>query len=98
MEGAGFVNVTQQRSKIPLGLWPRDPRLKKIGACSLLQFLEGFEGFTLAGYTRVLGWSKDQVQTLGHDVKRDALNPRIHSMFEYHVVYAQKPLDAPAVT
>jgi hypothetical protein len=49
---------------------------------SRYRFLDGFEGFTLAAYTRLLGWSKAEVQTHGQNVKRDAMNPRIHAMFD----------------
>ncbi|KAI9770385.1 MAG: hypothetical protein M1840_003271 [Geoglossum simile] len=59
------------------------------------RFLDGFEGFTLAAYTRLLGWSKAEVQAHGQKVKRDAMNPKIHAI---HIVYAQKPTETPTVT
>lgn len=30
-ERAGFANIQQQRSKLPIGSWPKDARLKEIG-------------------------------------------------------------------
>jgi hypothetical protein len=31
VEDAGFVNITHRRLKTPIGLWPRDPRLVRLG-------------------------------------------------------------------
>ncbi|KAI9783245.1 MAG: hypothetical protein M1839_004085 [Geoglossum umbratile] len=98
IEGAGFVNITQHCLKVPIGLWPREPRFKEIGAYTLIQLLDNFEGLSLAAYTRILGYTKADVQAHGQMVKRDIMNPRIHAMFDYYIVYAQKPARTPTAT
>ncbi|PGH11709.1 hypothetical protein AJ79_04732 [Helicocarpus griseus UAMH5409] len=92
LQNAGFQNITHRQWKMPTGPWPKDKDLKTLGAYNLLQLLEGFEGFSLAPFTRALGWTADEVQILVEGVKKDIQNPKIHSQFDFHVAYAQKPL------
>ncbi|KAI9811556.1 MAG: hypothetical protein M1832_000866 [Thelocarpon impressellum] len=87
----GFVDVYHQRLKMPLGRWPKDELLKAIGTWNLLQTLEGLEAFSFALYTRVLGWSHDEVQVLMAKVRKDLRNPNIHAQYDMHVVYARRP-------
>lgn len=54
---AGFVNVTEQTYKVPLGGWPADVKLRELGQWALLGFNTGLEGYALATLTRVLGAS-----------------------------------------
>lgn len=60
MKKAGFINVVQKSFKIPHGPWPKDEKLKTIGKVNLVNVLEGAEGFTLALFTRQLGWSVEK--------------------------------------
>jgi len=92
VQDAGFENITQEIFKAPVGPWPKEKRYKEIGMANLCNLLEGLEAITLAPFTRVLGWSADEVEVLLTGVKKDVKNPRIHSQINYHVVYAQKPL------
>lgn len=59
---AGFVNTVEKRFKMPLGPWPADKKMKEIGRWHLLEAYQGLEGWTLALYTRILGWSVEEVQ------------------------------------
>jgi len=90
-EDAGFVNIKEHVFKIPIGPWPKDPRLKEIGAWNKLQAFEGVEGWTVALLTRVLGWSAEKVQIHLDGVKKDYRDPSIHSYMTAYVVYGQRP-------
>ena len=46
-----------------------------------LNWLEGLEGFTLAPFTRILGWKPEEVQILLAQVRKESVTRRIHS---YH--------------
>jgi hypothetical protein len=37
------------------------------------------EGFSLAVFTRVLGWKKEEVETFLVQVRNDMKNPKIHA-------------------
>lgn len=45
---------------------------------SCLNFLEGLEGFTMAPFTRVLGWKPEEVQVLIAQVRTEMLKRKIH--------------------
>lgn len=56
MVEAGFEDVHEKVIKTPLGPWAKDPNIKEIGKYALLSALTGFEGFTMALFTRILGY------------------------------------------
>ena len=44
MEEAGFVDVQEHILKLPVGPWPRDPRLKKCGLFEMVNMTDGISG------------------------------------------------------
>jgi hypothetical protein len=53
---------------------------KTIGAWNLLNVLEGIEAFSMALFTRILGWSAAEVEVLLVDVRKDLRDPGVHSL------------------
>ncbi|KAL4923692.1 class I SAM-dependent methyltransferase [Aspergillus undulatus] len=96
MEGwvreAGFDKVLVQKIKLPVGVWPKDARLKECGALLRLNFIEGVEGFTAALFGEVLGWEREEIKALNAGVRAESLRNDIHPIFDFHVISAQKPL------
>ncbi|BDD61381.1 hypothetical protein MPDQ_001215 [Monascus purpureus] len=90
-EDAGFVNIKERRLKIPSGPWPKDPTLKELGAWHQIQALEGIEAWTMGLFTRVLGWSPEEVQVHLAKARKDIQNPDLHGYVLLYVVYGQKP-------
>ncbi|KAI9814860.1 MAG: hypothetical protein M1832_005662 [Thelocarpon impressellum] len=82
LKDAGFVDVYAKKHKLPLGPWPEDERLKKIGAWYLLNIFEGLEGISMAIFTRCLGWSVQEVQILLAKVRADLRSPSMHVYYE----------------
>jgi hypothetical protein len=76
---------------VPVGLWPKDPRQKEIGKYELLHMLDAVEPFTLALFTRVLGWSRERAEALMVGVRADFKNPRNHIYSNFHFIYGKKP-------
>ncbi|EKD21152.1 methyltransferase domain-containing protein [Drepanopeziza brunnea f. sp. 'multigermtubi' MB_m1] len=91
MIAAGFINVTETIHIIPNNRWPKDKRLKEIGMWQTENFKTGGESLSLAMFTRILGWTKQELQIFMAQVKAEYRNPRIHSYFEYIAVVGQKP-------
>jgi SAM-dependent methyltransferase len=91
MEEAGFVNVQEVVKVLPLNTWPKDPRLKLLGHWQKTNLLIGLEGLSLALFTKILGWSKPEVDVLLAHVRRDIANRKIHAYWEWVVVIGQKP-------
>lgn len=79
LEKAGFEDVQQQVFKVPSSPWPKDRRLKRIGAFELANFLGGVEAFIMRGYTTVLGGSREEAQILAAKARKEARNPKVHS-------------------
>ncbi|KAL2010935.1 hypothetical protein VTN00DRAFT_3653 [Thermoascus crustaceus] len=88
---AGFVDVHVQKYQVPMGTWPKDKHLKRLGAWNYLSGESGFEATALAVLTRHEKWTKDEVSILVAKTKNDAINPNIHAVFDYYVVYGRKP-------
>jgi hypothetical protein len=55
MESAGFADIQECHVTKPTGPWPKDPRLKRVGAMVLLCCETSFESYGMAAFTRILG-------------------------------------------
>lgn len=61
-EAAGFVDVQEKVFKLPTNGWPRDPQLKVLGKLQEQNWLRGLSAFSMAHFSRVLGWSKAEIE------------------------------------
>lgn len=53
--------------------------METIGMWNLENTTPALEGFSMALFTRVLGWSKEEVETFLIDVRKEMKNPKIHA-------------------
>ncbi|KAL1989555.1 hypothetical protein VTN49DRAFT_6752 [Thermomyces lanuginosus] len=89
---AGFVNVHVEQFVIPYGVWPKDHHLKNVGAWNQAQSeTNGFEAAAMAPLTRFKNWTKEEVVVLASKARADGRNRKIHMMFNFYVVYGQRP-------
>ncbi|KAJ6006632.1 hypothetical protein N7451_004576 [Penicillium sp. IBT 35674x] len=88
---AGFEDVRDEVYKVPSSMWPSDPIQKQIGRYNLCSLLMAVESYSLALFTRVLGWSNLQTQVFLAGVRRDLNNPDVHTYCNLHIVYGRKP-------
>lgn len=77
--------------QVPIGPWAKGPMLKELGRLTLMHSLEGLESFTLGLFSRVLGWTRQEIDDLMYDVKKELLNPNNHFYVSAHFLYGQKP-------
>ncbi|KPM39196.1 hypothetical protein AK830_g7331 [Neonectria ditissima] len=91
IKDAGFVNVHERRIKLPIGTWPKDKQLKHWGAWNSQFLLQGLEGFSIRGLTDMLGWSYEEAQVFLARMRKELLDPNVHSYIDLCVVYGQKP-------
>ena len=75
---AGFVDVVDDRRKVPLSPWARDPKMKELGRYMQVQMLDAVESYGLALLTRVLGWDQVRTQVLIAGVRQDLRNKNYH--------------------
>jgi trans-aconitate methyltransferase len=91
VDAAGFQDVEHLVYKVPLSTWPKDPQLKTLGAYMNLVMTEAMQAYSLALFTRVLGWDAVQVEALLAGARND-LNNRAHHLYtRLHIVYGRKP-------
>ncbi|KAL1994930.1 hypothetical protein VTN49DRAFT_1117 [Thermomyces lanuginosus] len=87
----GFVNVHVEKFVAPHGVWPKDPHLKEVGTWMQAQAEAGYEGIALAALTRYQKWTKEEVMILASKARADGRNRKIHAMYDFYVVYGQRP-------
>lgn len=89
---SGFQDVHSQTFVWPIGPWPRDPHLKDLGRWGERNWCDGIEGWVMALYTRVLGWTCEEVKAFVRDFQGVVRDRRGRFWQEVRVVWAQKPL------
>lgn len=92
MIDAGFVDVAEDIHKLPIGSWPKDPKLKEIGRINRVQVLEAVSAYTIALYTRVLGHTMDQTQIAMMNIRKEFSDRELHLYLNFHVVRGRRPL------
>ncbi|KAJ5259310.1 S-adenosyl-L-methionine-dependent methyltransferase [Penicillium angulare] len=62
LEKASFEEIKFARNPIPIGRWPKEPRMKEIGRYIRAQLVDSAaESYTLALFTRFGGWSHEEI-------------------------------------
>jgi hypothetical protein len=61
-EQAGFVDVHEKVFKLPMNGWPRDKHLKTLGLMQEENWLSGLSGLSMAHFSRILNWSKTEIE------------------------------------
>ncbi|KAG9200048.1 hypothetical protein G6514_007644 [Epicoccum nigrum] len=88
-----FKDVRTQSFVWPIGPWPRDPHLKALGRWGERNWCDGIEGWVMALYTRLLGWSYDEVKAFVRDFQAVIRDRSGRYWQEVRVVYARKPFE-----
>lgn len=84
MTEVGFVEVDEKPFKWPINRWPKEKRFKELGEWSKSNTTDLVEGLTMALFTRVLGWTAEEVQVFLVDVRKDLNNPKIHAYWSMY--------------
>jgi SAM-dependent methyltransferase len=90
MEEAGFDNVEESVSPVPLNSWPEDPKLKEVGRHQAFNLYDGIEGQSLILLIEILGWTWERVQVLLVDIRKEIRDRRIHTYMDLVCVVGQK--------
>ncbi|KAI5809239.1 S-adenosyl-L-methionine-dependent methyltransferase [Pyronema omphalodes] len=89
----GFEDVVALQVKEPVGPWPKDARLKTLGAMVLLNTETAFESYGMAAFTRILGMDVEKAREICEAGKLAARNKNYHIYSLYYRVYGRKPLN-----
>ncbi|KAJ5864248.1 uncharacterized protein N7529_006164 [Penicillium soppii] len=77
--------------QVPSNTWPDNSLQKEIGKYNLCSLLLAVESYSLALFTRVMGWSNEATQVFLAGVRADLKNPNVRTYCNLHVVYGRKP-------
>ncbi|KAF6844658.1 methyltransferase domain-containing protein [Colletotrichum musicola] len=91
MEEAEFVDVEVRMEKWPVGPWPTDSKQKELGRWTRSAIIRGIEGLSLAVFTRLLGWTKEETLVLCAKVRAEAKRKDIRNYFPVYSVWGRKP-------
>ncbi|KAF6810757.1 methyltransferase domain-containing protein [Colletotrichum musicola] len=91
----GFTDVTLQKFKWPLNPWPKEWRHKELGIWNNQNLNDGLEAVYLAPYTRILGWTKEEVLVFMAEVRKEMNDMSIHAYMPIWSVYGKKPEQEP---
>jgi len=74
--------VTEVRYKVPTSPWPKDQRMKLIGAFEMQSLLQGASAFSLRCFSRADGWSQEQTELFLMKMRNDVRNLKYHTYYE----------------
>lgn len=77
--------------QVPIGGWPKDPKIKEIGRYERMQMLDAVEPYSLALFSRALGWSREEIMVQVAKVRQDLADPKYHMYSYFHFVSGRKP-------
>lgn len=78
LKEAGFEDIKTVQAKEPIGPWAKDPRMKKIGAMSLLHSETVYESYGMAAFTRVLGMGEEEARNICNGAVKATKNKNYH--------------------
>ncbi|KAJ4009243.1 hypothetical protein NW752_009542 [Fusarium irregulare] len=90
-EDAGFEEIRVVDYKIPVGDWPKDPKLREVGKFVRACLENDIEGYTLMMWQDVLQWPKEEYQMFLLSIRKAIKNPKIHTYMKVRYVYGRKP-------
>lgn len=82
LANAGFEDIREKFFKLPFNSWPKDQKMKDIGRHQCVNNMEGLEGWSMALFTRVLGWEQQQVLDYLVNVKKELKNRSVHAYWK----------------
>ncbi|KPM46153.1 hypothetical protein AK830_g250 [Neonectria ditissima] len=107
MEGAGFVSIEERDfkaslftdmkravdnlSQVPIGGWPKDPKLKEIGRFAQATLEQDIEGYVLFMANTVEGWTREEVEVYISLLRRELASRKMHPYYLQKAIWAKKP-------
>ncbi|KAE8155233.1 putative methyltransferase [Aspergillus avenaceus] len=90
MVEAGLKNVKEEIYKVPFSPWAKDAKLKEMGRFQQANMLEALDAYSLALFTRFLGWTVEEIQMLLVGVRKELMDRKLHIFSKYYMVCGQR--------
>jgi hypothetical protein len=91
LQRTGFVDINEQVIRVPMNPWPTDPHQREIGRWYNLGLCQNLEAMSLGPLTRIQNWSKEDVEKLIADVKREICSRKFQVYCNMHIWTARRP-------
>lgn len=98
LQRTGFQNIVELKYAVPTNTWPPGRQSQKIGALQRTNVLQVIEVFSFGVFSHGLGWSREALDKLLAEARKDIENTRIHSYSTLMTIYCQKPQSSPAAS
>ncbi|RAQ60142.1 hypothetical protein COH20_003985 [Aspergillus flavus] len=92
MKEAGFTDVVCKIVKAPSSPWAKDPKQMEIGRFFQAHQVHSVPAYTNVLLSKVLGWSKTEIDILNMHVLRESKNLEVHQYGKLYLIYGRKPL------
>ncbi|KAF2789842.1 S-adenosyl-L-methionine-dependent methyltransferase, partial [Melanomma pulvis-pyrius CBS 109.77] len=90
----GFVDLQERIVKVPIGPWPKDPKMKEIGRYQREHMAMGIEPYTFGFIGKVLGWSEQECKILIAKVVNEVRDRNLHLYIRFFFIVGRKPENA----
>lgn len=91
MIAAGYVDVQVVTTKIPIGSWPKDKRLKTIGRNWAKLVSDTLPAASYKTFNDTLGMSRDEIEVFLAEVRQSLTNRSVHAYMKNYTVYGRRP-------
>jgi hypothetical protein len=91
LAAAGFIDIKRETHAWPMNSWPKGQAMKKRGIWVMQNFLQGLQGFSMAIFTRGLGWKPAEVEVMLSQVRAQTRDRRSHVYTPAIFLWARKP-------
>ncbi|RKK52365.1 hypothetical protein BFJ67_g5694 [Fusarium oxysporum f. sp. cepae] len=88
---AGLVDVKSFDFKAPIGGWPKDEKMRKVGQFLRASIENDLEGYTMMAWHHIMSWPKDEYQVFLMNMRKAFKDKRIHGYMRVRYVYDRKP-------
>ncbi|KAF9769922.1 hypothetical protein IL306_012589, partial [Fusarium sp. DS 682] len=88
---AGLVDVQSFDFKVPIGGWPKDEKMRKVGQFLRASIENDLEGYTMMVWHHIMNWPKDEYQVFLMNMRKAFKDRRIHGYMRVRYVYGRKP-------
>lgn len=72
------MDITLKIFMLPINTWPKDMRVKVLGAWELGNLLSSLEVMSMRVFQKALGWTEEEVCVFLVDVRKEVKNRSIH--------------------
>ncbi|KAK1542846.1 methyltransferase domain-containing protein [Colletotrichum paranaense] len=92
LEDAGFEDVQERKEIWPIGTWPeRGTKEHELGMWCRSITMESLEALSLALFTRVLGWSREETVVFCAGAREELRQQKVHAYFDVYATWGRKP-------